>query len=288
MMKKILVTGANGQLGSELRFLTNENSDFIFTDVDDVNICNLEETEKFVLENDIKAIVNCAAYTNVDKAEEEEDVAYLVNTVGPSNLANICSKHGLHLVHISTDYVFNGRKPGSYSETDRCDPVSAYGRTKRAAELAIKKSGCKGIIIRTAWLYSTYGKNFVKKMLELSEDEFYISVVADQKGSPTYARDLAAAILEILPQLEKTTRYGEIFHFSNEGQCTWFEFAEKIMSLGRIDTTIEPITTADYPTPAVRPANSLLDKSLIKAAFGIEIPTWGKSLAKMMKALRTN
>ncbi len=282
-MGKTLITGANGQLGSEITRLVNTDSNFILTDIDTLDLCG-DEVEDFIVQNQITTIVNCAAYTNVDRAEDiEEEEAYLLNADAVENLANICLKHDIYLVHLSTDYVFNGRKPSPYFETDYSHPLSVYGKSKRAGEKAIQKSGCKSIIIRTSWLYSIYGKNFVKKMIEIAEDEFFVNVVEDQKGSPTYAKDLAQAILDILPQLEETVRYGEIFHYANEGQCNWFEFATKIMTVGRFECTPEPIISSDFPSKTQRPANSTLETSHIKKVFGLNIPTWEKSLIKMIK-----
>lgn len=287
-MKNILVTGANGQLGSEFRLLKGNDPLFIFTDIEQLDICDMDAVDKFVSSNNIGTIINCAAYTNVDKAEDDVAAAYRLNEYAVRILADTCVSHDIQLIHISTDYVFDGKKRGSYSETDKCSPVSVYGASKRAGELEIMKSGARSIILRTSWLYSTFGKNFVKKMIEISEDEFYVSVVDDQKGCPTYARDLAEAILEIMPGLEEKPRYGEIFHYSNEGQCSWFEFAEKIMALGKFECTVEPISSDQYPSKASRPANSVMDKSLIKAAFGIKIPAWERSLSKMIREYKKN
>lgn len=281
-MEKILVTGACGQLGSELRLLTEGDSSFVFTDIQELDICDADAVESFVTAGGFTKIINCAAYTDVNRAEEDEETAYRINCTGPRTLAGCAAAHGLWLIHISTDYVFDGRKGTPYFEAERVNPRTAYGRTKRAGETAVQRSGAKSIIIRTAWLYSSFGKNFVKTMLRKSS-EGEINVVDDQFGTPTYAADLARAILHILPQLDKFPRYGEIFHFTDEGQCSWAEFASKIMQLKHIDCEISPITTDMYPTPAERPAYSVLDKTLIRTAFGVETPPWERSLARMLR-----
>jgi len=281
-MEKILVTGSNGQLGSELRFLVKDDVNFIFTDVAELDICDRDSVDAFITANNIGKIINCAAYTNVNKAEEEEDLAYRINCTGAAVLAESAAAHDIWLIHISTDYVFDGRKESPWFEAERTNPRSAYGRTKRAGELAVQHSGAKSIIIRTAWLYSSFGNNFVKTILRKSA-EGEINVVDDQFGTPTYARDLAQAILHILPQLESMPRYGEIFHFTDEGKCSWAEFASKIIQLKHIDCEISPISTDMYPTPAERPQYSILDKTLIRTAFGVQTPAWERSLAKMLK-----
>lgn len=282
-MAKILVTGSNGQLGSELKVLTEGRNDFIFTDIPELDICAEEQVEDFVEKNNITSIINCAAFTNVNKAEEEEEVAYKINATGPKTLAETAQKHNLTLIHISTDYVFDGIKTTPYHESDRCNPKSAYGRTKRAGEIAIQRTGCRSIIIRTAWLYSSFGNNFVKTMLQLGMEKDQIGVVNDQFGTPTYARDLAEAILHILPQLENRNIYGEVFHFTDEGSCSWYDFASKIMENKHIECVVNPITTEDYPTPAARPQYSVLDKTLIRNTFDVKTPLWEKSLLKMLK-----
>lgn len=281
-MEKILVTGANGQLGNELRFLVGDDGRFIFTDIPELDICDRDAVESFVTANDIGKIINCAAYNQVNKAEEEEDAAYKLNCTGPAILAETAAAHDCWLIHISTDYVFDGRKDSPWFEAERTNPRSAYGRTKRAGELAVQHSGAKSIIIRTAWLYSSWGNNFVKTILRKSV-EGEINVVDDQFGTPTYARDLAAAILHILPQLDPFPRYGEIFHFTDEGRCSWADFAARIIQLKHIDCEISPITTDMYPSPAERPKYSVLDKTLIRTVFGVQTPAWERSLAKMLK-----
>ncbi len=287
-MNNILVTGSNGQLGSELRELMEGRDDVFFTDVEELNICDIDAVDQYISNHNINLIINCAAYTNVDKAEEEEEQkrCFDINSKGAETLARVAKRNDLTLIHISTDYVFNGRKRSPYCEWDKCDPQNTYGKCKRAGELAIKKLGCKGIIIRTAWLYSTYGNNFVKTMIRLGGEKGTVSVIDDQYGTPTYARDLAKAIIHIAPQILQTPRWGEIFHFTDEGSCTWYQFAEKIMSMSGTDCEVLPITTEEYPTAAVRPAYSILDKSLIKKAFDVEVPNWEKSLREMLKKLK--
>lgn len=281
-MEKILVTGADGQLGNELKYLTKGDERFIFTDYRELDICDRNAVESFVASNDIAKIINCAAYTNVNKAEEEEEKAYGINCTGAAILAETAAANDIWMVHISTDYVFDGRKDSPWFEAERTNPRSAYGRTKRAGELAVQHSGAKSIIIRTAWLYSSWGNNFVKTILRKSA-EGEINVVDDQFGTPTYARDLAEAILHILPQLDTFPRYGEIFHFTDEGRCSWADFAAKIIQLKHIDCEISPITTDMFPSPAERPKYSVLDKTLIRTVFGVQTPAWERSLAKMLK-----
>lgn len=281
-MANILVTGANGQLGSELRKIGFSALDEVFyTDVAELDITDYAAVEKFVKDNEIDTIINCAAYTAVDKAEEEPELAAKINTEAVSNLARAAAKEGCLLIHISTDYVFDGTGTKPYSEKDKPCPVSVYGRTKLAGEEAILKSRCFHIIIRTAWLYSSFGNNFVKTILRLAAERPEINVVSDQIGSPTYAGDLAAAIVAIMDSEERIEHEG-IYHYSNEGVCSWYDFAAEIVRLSGKECRVKPVTTADYPTKTQRPAYSVLDKSKIKKTFGIEIPEWKDALAKMM------
>lgn len=281
-MANILVTGANGQLGSELRKIGFSALDEVFyTDVAELDITDYAAVEKFVKDNEIDTIINCAAYTAVDKAEEEPELAAKINTEAVSNLARAAAKEGCLLIHISTDYVFDGTGTKPYSEKDKPCPVSVYGRTKLAGEEAILKSRCFHIIIRTAWLYSSFGNNFVKTILRLASERTEINVVSDQVGSPTYAGDLAAAIVAIMDSEERIEHEG-IYHYSNEGVCSWYDFAAEIVRLSGKECRVKPVTTADYPTKTQRPAYSVLDKSKIKKTFGIEIPEWKDALAKMM------
>ena len=289
-MKSTLITGASGQLGNELRLLTKNRKNYVFTDVaadertESLDICNAVEVENFVRSHNVGVIINCAAYTNVDGAESNPDLCCKINVEGVKNLARSAKRNGAALVHISTDYVFDGkRKRGAYKEDNACAPASVYGKTKRRSELAIRRIGCRGVIIRTAWLYSPFGKNFVKTMLRLGAEKSELGVVADQIGTPTYAKDLAMAILKIVPQIGE--RKGEIYHFTDEGVCSWFDFAAAIMTYAGLKAKVNPLTTDQYPTPASRPAYSVLDKNKIRETFGVETPWWSLSLKDCLKRL---
>ena len=285
-MENILITGADGQLGSELRSLTQGQSgtNWLYTDFQELDITDADAIEKYISGNSVTKIINCAAYNDVDRAETDTDAAIRINVTGPMNLAEAAARHGIYLIHLSTDFVFDGTKSTPWHESDRPAPLSEYGRTKLAGETAVKRSGCLSIIIRTSWLYSPLGKkNFVRTMLRLGEEEEIIKVVYDQKGTPTYARDLAEAILHILPQLDGTPRYGEVFHYTDEGCCSKAEWAQKIMSLKHLDCDIEPVPTSEFPAPATRPAYSVLDKSLIRTVFGVKVPLWERSLSKAIR-----
>lgn len=288
-MKKVLVTGAFGQLGTELRLLTEGQPDFIFTDlrsdgqVRKLDICDRRAVDQMLAGEDIGAVINCAAYTNVNAAESETDLCNFINATGPGVLARAALRHGAALVHISTEYVFDGRKASGYRETDRRHPLSAYGRSKRDGEDAVRRSGCRGLIIRTSWLYSPFGNNFVKTMLRLGAEKPELGVVCDQVGSPTYARDLAETILALLPQIGQ--RHGEIYHFTNDGVCSWADFAATIMREAGLPCRIRPITTAEYPSPAVRPAHSTMSKAKIVREFGIQLRPWEDSLRDCLKRL---
>ena len=285
-MENILITGADGQLGSELRSLTQGQSgtNWLYTDFQELDITDADAVEKYISGNGVTKIINCAAYNDVDRTETYTDAAIRINVTGPMNLAEAAARHGIYLIHLSTDFVFDGTKSTPWHESDRPAPLSEYGRTKLAGETAVKRSGCLSIIIRTSWLYSPLGKkNFVRTMLRLGEEEEIIKVVYDQKGTPTYARDLAEAILHILPQLDGTPRYGEVFHYTDEGCCSKAEWAQKIMSLKHLDCDIEPVPTSEFPAPATRPAYSVLDKSLIRTVFGVKVPLWERSLSKAIR-----
>ena len=285
-MENILITGADGQLGCELRSITGERDDIhcFFTDRQDLDITDPEAVENFISANSITKIINCAAYNNVDGAETDTDNAIRINVNGPMNLAAAAARHGIYLIHISTDFVFDGTRTSPYHESDRPAPLSEYGRTKLAGEIAVKRSGCLSIIIRTAWLYSPFGKkNFVRTILSLGEEEDFIKAVYDQKGTPTYARDLAEAILHIIPQLDAVPRYGEVFHYTDEGCCTRAEWAQKILNLKRAECEVIPVPSSEFPSPARRPAFSVLDKSLIRTVFGVKVPLWERSLTKAIR-----
>lgn len=288
-MNKILVTGANGQLGNEIRELADKYQDlsFLFTDVEELNITNLQAIDTFVKTNKVDFIINAAAYTNVDKAEEDYDTALLINATAVSNLTKIATKFNIPLIHISTDYVFDGKSFLPYTESDKINPLSAYGKTKLLGEQEALKY-CKSLIIRTSWLYSSFGKNFVKTIIRLSENP-EIKVVFDQIGSPTYAADLAYAVLETVKQisLNKNVKFG-IYHYSNEGVCSWYDFAQMIIQLTEKNTKIIAVRSDMFPRPAPRPSYSVLDKSKIKQEFGIEIPFWLDSLKRCLIKLKIN
>lgn len=288
-MDNILITGADGQLGSELKQLSHNYSDanFYFTDIQQLDITSDEDIDNFISEHSITKIINCVAYNDVDGAETDPNAAIRLNVMGTHNLAEAAAEKDLWLIHISTDFVFDGKKRLPYHESDKPCPISEYGKTKLAGEYAIRKSGCKSIIIRTSWLYSPFGaKNFVKTILRLGEEHDSINVVYDQVGCPTYAKDLAAAILHILPQLDDKPRYGEVFHYANEGQCSKAAFAEKILQLDRLECDVVPISSAEYPATACRPQYSALDKTMIKKVFGVKVPTWERSLSKAIRLFK--
>lgn len=283
-MKTILVTGANGQLGNELRLMSKNYPQFsyIFTDIAELDICDKAAVEAFVENNKVDAIVNCAAFTAVDKAESEETKAGMINSDAPANLAAAVERRGGTLVQISTDYVFPGNACKPIGEDSPTAPDSAYGRTKLAGEIAAQKACKNTVIIRTAWLYSTFGHNFVKTMIKLGRERDKLGVVFDQVGTPTYARDLARAIMQIL---EKGVVPG-VYHFTNEGVTSWYDFTIMIHKLAGISgCRVSPLHTEDYPTPATRPHYSVLDKSKIKKTFGIEIPYWIDSLKECVDIL---
>ncbi len=272
-----LVVGANGQLGSELKLQLQGKA--VYVDRTELDITDKAAVEAFVAQHQFEAIINCAAYTAVDKAESDEKVAELINVEGPRNLAAT----GLPLVHISTDYVFDGTACRPYSEDDEPNPQTAYGRTKLAGEKAVMETAQTAVIIRTAWLYSTFGNNFVKTMRKLGAERDSLNVVFDQVGTPTYAKDLAAAIVAILPQMKAGTK--EIYHFSNEGVCSWYDFALAVMAQSDLSCEVLPIESKDYPTPAKRPHYSVLNKTKIKRDFGIKINNWAVSLAECVEKL---
>ena len=281
MSKKILVTGANGQLGSELRVLSvNSNHEFLFTDVAELDITNREAVDNYVSEHGAEIIVNCAAYTNVDKAEDDTEMADNINHLAVKNLAEVSAKYKLTLIHISTDYVFDGSKNTPYLETDPTAPLGVYGRTKLAGEKAVTDSGCDYLIIRTSWLYSSFGNNFVKTMRRLTAEKDSLKVVFDQVGTPTYAGDLAQAILKIIDSGKYADNAG-IYHFSNEGVCSWYDFAIEIRNLSGNLCDIQPCHSDEFPSKVKRPNFSVLDKTKIKETFGLKIPYWKVSLREM-------
>ncbi|MCH9740755.1 MAG: dTDP-4-dehydrorhamnose reductase [Epsilonproteobacteria bacterium] len=284
-MLNILVTGSKGQLGSEIEVLSTDYSyNFIFTDKEELDITNQEAINDFVTKYNIDTIINCAAYTAVDKAEEEQVLADTINHQAVKYLANIVKEKHIKLIHISTDYVFDGTNFKPYIETDSSNPQGVYGQTKLDGEKAMQLVNPKNsIIIRTSWVYSSFGANFVKTMLRLGREKESLGVIFDQIGTPTYARDLAKTILEILPKIENKTI--EIYNYSNEGVLSWYDFAKEIMRMAKLDCTINPIETRAYPTPAKRPHYSILNKSKIKDKFNITIPFWKDSLDECLKVM---
>jgi dTDP-4-dehydrorhamnose reductase len=287
-MIRVLVTGANGQMGNEFRKLAGagQDTEFIFTDVDELNITDEEEINKFIKKNPVRFLINCAAYTAVDRAEDEPENAYLLNADAVNILGRICIKNNIQLIHYSTDFVFDGALREPYTETDIPKPLSVYGKSKHAGEIYLKKLKT-GIIIRTSWLYSSFGNNFVKTILRLAREKEEIRVVNDQIGSPTRAADLAAVTLKILGQHRDTLNqlnWG-LCHYSNEGECSWYDFAKEIVRLAGLKTRINPIGTSEYPAQAIRPPYSVLNKSLIKNWLGIGIPVWKESLAKCIQEI---
>ena len=292
----VLVTGANGQLGSEMRLVAAESKDrYIFTDVVELpgvetvklDITDLEAVRAIVKDNDVKAIVNCAAYTNVDKAEDDQEFCALLNAKAPENLAVAMKEVDGLLVHVSTDYVFGGDPYNTPCREDqKGTPTGVYGLTKLQGEQAIEASGCHHVIIRTAWLYSEFGKNFVKTMLMLTSTKPQLSVVFDQTGTPTYALDLAEAIYDIVENRKYEGNDG-VYHFSNEGVCSWFDFTKMIAEYaGNTACEIKPCHSDEFPSKVKRPAYSVLDKTKIKNTFGISIPYWTDSLKKCIKNLQ--
>ena len=284
----ILVTGANGQLGNEIQIVSRKSTNhYIFTDVcegyQNLDITNLEAVRKAVKENDVKCIINCAAWTNVDKAETAGDIVEILNAVAPENLAKAMKEVGGLLVHVSTDYVFGGDPYNTPCKEDmKGTPTGVYGLTKLHGEEKIQAVGCNHIILRTAWLYSEFGSNFVKTMLNLTATKPQLKVVFDQTGTPTYAGDLADAIFNIVEN-KKFEGHSGVYHFSNEGVCSWYDFTIKIAQIaGHTACNIQPCHSDEFPSPVKRPAYSVLDKTKIKETFGIQIPYWEDSLKKCM------
>ena len=318
-MLNILVTGSNGQLGSEIRELSTKYPyNFFFTDRTTLDITNPHAITEFIEKNNINTIINCAAYTAVDKAESDTETADKINHLAVKNLAQISKEKNIKLIHISTDYVFDGKAHMPYKEDDQVNPNGVYGKTKLDGEKAMQEiNPANSIIIRTSWVYSSFGANFVKTMLRLGKEKESLGVIFDQVGTPTYARDLAKAILEILPKLGETKvthpksgsfgcaasaapsdvdevkgeaeathpREVQIYNYSNEGVLSWYDFAKEIMHMSKSTCQVNPIETKDYPTPATRPHYSLLNKSKIKKEFGIIIPYWKDSLDECLKKM---
>ena len=284
----ILVTGANGQLGNEMRIVAAGSKDnYIFTDVAELDICDLEAIREMVSKNGIKAIVNCAAYTNVDGAEDDAEKCYMLNATAAENLALAMKEADGLLVHVSTDYVFGGDPYNTPCTEDReGTPTGVYGANKLLGEQNIQKTGCHHIIIRTAWLYSEFGKNFVKTMLMLTASKPQLKVVFDQTGTPTYALDLAATIFDILENRKFEGNDG-IYHYSNEGVCSWYDFTKMIAEYaGNTGCDIQPCHSNEFPSKVIRPAYSVLDKTKIKTTFSLKIPYWTDSLKKCLANMR--
>lgn len=291
----ILVTGANGQLGNELRVQHAASADrFVFTDVCDapgvetrfLDITDIEAVRGICEAESIDVIVNCAAYTNVDKAEEDVETAYLLNQHAPEYLSRVARERGAALIHISTDYVFPGTACTPLTERDLPDPCSVYGKSKLAGERAVLDSGCRSIILRTAWLYSPFGRNFVKTMLRLTAERDSLQVVYDQVGTPTYAADLAAAILHIIAT-RRLDRVG-IYHYSDAGALSWYDFAQEICALAGHSCRISACLSGEFPSKVERPHYSVLDKTLVQATFGVAVPYWKDSLKDCIDRLNSN
>lgn len=281
---KTLITGANGQLGTELHEILEREfpGQTLYTDVQELDLTNAKTVDSYVANNEITHIVNCAAYTAVDRAEEEKMLCAAVNTDAVKNLAMAADANGAKIIHISTDYVFDGTNHRPYRESDKVNPISQYGTTKRKGETLLLALAPQAIIIRTAWLYSAHGKNFVKTMLRLADSQPEIKVVCDQIGTPTFARDLARAVVKVLQSHQWVPG---IYHFTDEGAASWYDFAKAIFRIAGKDVKVTPIPTEDYPTPASRPSYSILDRTRIKATYGIEIPHWEEALADCLRQL---
>jgi dTDP-4-dehydrorhamnose reductase len=289
VQKNILVTGANGQLGSEIRRIATYHEDnfrFFFTDVAELDITDLAAVDFFVKENNINYIVNCAAYTAVDKAEDDAELCYRINRDAATNLGKAATNNKAKVIHISTDYVYDGTAGKPYVESDPVNPQSVYGKSKLEGETGLMKACPESIVIRTAWLYSIYGNNFVKTMIRLGRERETLSVVADQIGTPTNAADLAQAIIKILDFSEANGFKSGVYHYSNEGITTWYDFTLAIHRDAGITTCkVTPISTDQYPAKATRPQYSVLDKTKIKSAFNLSIPEWEESLDKCIREL---
>jgi dTDP-4-dehydrorhamnose reductase len=277
-MINILITGANGQLGNEMRRLAmgKTTNHYIFTDIAELDIINRDAIRDLVKAEDINVIVNCAAYINVDKAEDDEATADLINHKAVENLAVVCKENGATLIHVSTDYVFQGDKNLPYTEEQPTNPLGVYGQTKLAGEISIQKTGCCFLMFRTAWLYSFFGNNFVKTMRRFTSEKKFLKVVFDQVGTPTYAGDLASIIYKIIEKnmLDRTG----IYHYSNEGVCSWYDFAKEIAAISGYVCDIQPCHSDEFPSKVKRPPFSVLDKTKLKETFGVTVPYWKDSL----------
>jgi len=290
----VLVTGANGQLGKTLNRLVNENKmehRFIFATKDQLDLTDFQNIRSYIQKNQFDVIINCAAFTAVDKSEVEKNQANLVNHLSVKNIAEIARDNSIKLIHISTDYVFDGLKTEPYIEKDIPSPINVYGKTKLDGEIAIMSSmATDAIIIRTSWLYSEYGNNFLDTILSLAQKRKELNIVSDQIGSPTYAYDLAISILKIIENRKffETSHISEIFHYSNDGKCSWYDFANEIVNISGLECSIKSISSKDYPQTAKRPKHVLLDKSKIRNSFGLEIIYWKDSLNNCIQALSSS
>lgn len=280
-MNNILVAGGNGQLGSEIKEIASSysNYNFLFTDITDLDITDFKNVSDLISNNDINIIINCAAYTAVDRAESEPNLADKINHLAVQNFGKLAKTNNIKLIHISTDYVFDGEKDRPYIEDDSTNPNSVYGKTKLLGELALKRiNPANSIIIRTSWVYSKFGNNFIKTILNLSSKKKVLNIVSDQIGSPTNASDLAITILDILSKIQ--FKGVEVFHYSNEGSCSWYEFAKTFFEIKRISTNINMANSKEFKTLAKRPSYSVLNSAKIKNKFNIKIPRWEESLKK--------
>ncbi len=286
----ILVTGANGQLGNSMRIVSAGSKDnYIFTDVAELDITDAEAVRRMVKDQDVKVIVNCAAYTNVDKAEDDAEFAETLNATAVRNLAEAVKENDGTLIHVSTDYVFGGNAGNTpRTEEEPANPTGVYGLTKLHGEQAIAESGVKALVFRTAWLYSEFGKNFVKTMLDLTSTRPQLNVIFDQAGTPTYARDLAEAIFHVIENRKMEGNEG-IYHYSNEGVCSWYDFTKRIAEeAGHDRCDIQPCHSDEFPSKVVRPSYSVLDKTKFKKTFGLKVPYWTDSLKRCLNNLKNS
>lgn len=281
---KLLITGSNGQLGNEIRVISSNfpQHQFFFTDVAELDITDIAAIENFVSAYKIDAIINCAAYTAVDKAEDDVDLCYKINRDAAKNLGKVAQKFGLKMIHVSTDYVFDGTNHIPYTEEMPVKPLGVYGQSKLEGEQVLQQNCADAVIVRTSWLYSSFGNNFVKTMLKLGSERDELNVIFDQVGTPTYAGDLADALLKIISS-EKIIP--GIYHFSDEGVCSWYDFTKAIHKIAQIHCNVKPIESKDFPAKVTRPHYSVLNKAKIKSTYGIQIPHWEESLIKCVAIL---
>ncbi len=289
--KNILITGCNGQLGNELRLAIEESNDpntYYYTDVAELDITDKQAVENYFRDNHIQVVVNCAAYTNVDSAEDNPEITDQINHIAVLNLAKACAQNSAMLIHISTDYVFDGTDNTPYTESAPTHPLGVYGVTKLKGEEAVVRSGCQYIILRTSWLYSAFGKNFVKTMQRLTSEKETVTVVFDQAGTPTYAPDLANVILAFIKRADtERAIINQTYHFSNEGVCSWYDFSVAINEAFGHHCTVLPTHSYEYPSKVTRPSYSVLDKTKIKTTLGIQIPHWKSSMMKCVNRLKS-